>query len=185
MNNFYEIDICGLKRKLELFPVNDNLKIAAFILFGDVEITVKCAEELLKRAPEYDIIITSECKSLPLVYEMAKQAKDDNYIIARKSPKVYMKNIITSGVDSITTANHQNLCISESEINAMKGKRVLIVDDVISTGSSLESLEELVNKAGGIIAGKMAILAEGDAAKRDDIIVLEKLPLFDAEGNVL
>ncbi len=185
MKNFYEIEICGLKRNLELFSVNENLKIAAFILFGDVEITVKCAEELLKRAPEYDVILTSECKSLPLVYEMAKQAGDDNYIIARKSPKVYMKNIITTGVDSITTANHQSLCISESEINAMKGRKVLIVDDVISTGSSLESLEELVNKSGGDIVGKMAILAEGDASKRDDIIFLEKLPLFNNEGNEL
>jgi len=185
MKKFYEIEICGLKRELELFPVSDSLKIAAFIMFGDVEMTVKCAEKLLELAPEYDIMITSECKSLPLVYEMAKQAGDDNYIIARKSSKIYMRNIINSGVDSITTANHQILCIGESEINAMKGRRVLIVDDVISTGSSIESLEELVTKAGGEIVGKMAVLAEGDAATRDDIIFIEKLPLFDAEGNVI
>ena len=183
MKKYYDIEIAGLKRELELFKVNDSLQIAAFILFGDVEITEKSAEALLKKAPEYDILITAECKSLPLIYEMAKQHGDSNYIIARKAPKVYMDNVIFSDVDSITTANPQTICIGEKECEAMRGKKVLIIDDVISTGSSLHSIEELVIKSGGTIVGKMAVLAEGDAAHRDDIIFLEKLPLFDGEGN--
>lgn len=178
------MEIAGLKRELPLFKVADDLYIAAFILFGDVEITQKAAAELLKLAPEYDIIVTAECKSIPLVYEMAKQHNDDNYIIARKAPKVYMENIITTDVNSITTANLQKLCIGQTDIDAIKGKRVLVVDDVISTGESLDSIDYLVEKAGGNIVGKMAVLGEGEAAERDDIIVLGKLPLFDAQGNI-
>lgn len=185
MAKFYSMEIAGCKRDLELFKVNDNLYIAAFIIFGDVEITKAAARELLKKAPEYDIMITAESKSIPLVYEMASQTGADNYIIARKAAKVYMKNIVTTEVNSITTKHTQNLCLGEDDANALKGKRVLIVDDVISTGDSLEAIEHLVKNAGGNIVGKMAVLAEGAAAERDDIIFLEKLPLFDGEGNIL
>ena len=157
MSKFYSMEIAGCKRDLELFKVNDNLYIAAFIIFGDVEITKAAARELLKKAPEYDIMITAESKSIPLVYEMASQAGDDNYIIARKAAKVYMKNIVTTEVNSITTKHTQNLCLGEDDANALKGKRVLIVDDVISTGDSLEAIEHLVKNAGGNIVGKMAV----------------------------
>lgn len=185
MEKAYTMEIAGLKRDLPLFPVNENLYIAAFILFGDVEITKAAAAELLKKAPEYDIMITAECKSIPLIYEMARQSGQNDYVIARKGPKIYMEDLITTDVDSITTAHTQTLCIGKKETELMKGKRVLIVDDVISTGESLAAIEELVNKAGGIIAGKMAILAEGDAADRKDIIYLEPLPLFNAEGEAI
>lgn len=185
MEKAYTMEIAGLKRDLPLFPVNENLYIAAFILFGDVEITKAAAAELLKKAPEYDIMITAECKSIPLIYEMARQSGQNDYVIARKGPKIYMEDLITTDVDSITTAHTQTLCIGKKETQLMKGKRVLIVDDVISTGESLAAIEELVNKAGGIIAGKMAILAEGDAADRKDIIYLEPLPLFNAEGEAI
>lgn len=185
MEKFYSMEIAGCKRDLELFKVNDNLYIAAFIIFGDVEMTKAAARELLKKAPEYDIMVTAESKSIPLIYEMASQAGDSNYVIARKAPKVYMKNIVTTEVNSITTKHTQNLCLGEDDANALKGKRVLIVDDVISTGDSLEAIEHLVKNAGGNIVGKMAVLAEGAAANRDDIIFLEKLPLFDGEGNIL
>ena len=185
MKKTYTMEIAGLKRDLPLFPVNDNLYIAAFILFGDVEITKACATELLKKAPEHDIMITAECKSIPLIYEMARQSDHTDYIIARKGPKVYMEDVISTSVDSITTAHTQTLCIGKKETELMRGRRVLIVDDVISTGESLAAIEELVNKAGGIIAGKMAILAEGDAANRKDIIYLEPLPLFNAEGEAI
>ncbi len=185
MKKTYTMEIAGLKRDLPLFPVNENLYIAAFILFGDVEITKACATELLKKAPEYDIMITAECKSIPLIYEMARQSGQNDYVIARKGPKIYMEDIITTNVDSITTAHTQSLCIGKAEVELMKGKRVLIVDDVISTGESLAAIEELVEKAGGIIAGKMAILAEGDAIERDDITVLAPLPLFNAEGDAI
>ncbi|MBQ6794763.1 MAG: adenine phosphoribosyltransferase [Clostridia bacterium] len=185
MKTSYEMTIAGVKRSLPLFPISENLQIAAFIMFGDVEITKASAEALLKIVPEYDIMVTAECKSIPLIYEMARQSGADNYIIARKGPKLYMKNIISTDVDSITTAHKQTLCIGEADVEAMKGKKVLIVDDVISTGESLLALEELVNKAGGNIVGKAAVLAEGSAAQRDDIIFLEKLPLFDKEGNAI
>ncbi len=178
----YKINIAGVERKLSLFEVADDLYIAAFIMLGDVEITEKSASELLKKAPEFDVILTAECKSIPLAYEMAKQA-GCRYVVARKGLKVYMKNVITAEVNSITTAHPQVLNIDETATSELCGKRVLIVDDVISTGDSLKCLEILCEKAGGIIAGKMAVLAEGDAAKRDDIIYLEPLPLFDKNGN--
>ena len=185
MKKTYTMEVAGLKRDLQLFPVTDDLYIAAFIMFGDVEMTVHCAAELIKLAPEHDIIVTAECKSIPLVHEMVRQMGGNNYIVARKAPKVYMKNIITTDVNSITTANMQSLCLGENDIEDIRGKRVLVVDDVISTGGSLASIEYLVEKAGGTIVGKMAALVEGEAADRDDIIFLEKLPLFDKEGNVL
>lgn len=185
MKKTYTMEIAGIKRDLPLFPVNENLYIAAFIMFGDVEITKACASELLKKAPEYDIMLTAECKSIPLIYEMARQSGRNDYIVARKGPKIYMEDIITTTVDSITTAHTQTLCIGKKEKELMNGKRVLIVDDVISTGESLTAMEELVNKAGGNIVGKMAVLAEGDAINRGDIVALAPLPLFDANGDVL
>lgn len=184
MNKTYKMEIAGLTRELKLCPITEDLYIAAFIMFGDVEITVNCAKELLKRAPEHDIMITAESKGLPLLYEMARQEKAENYILARKAPKLYMSDIVTTDVNSITTANKQSLCIDGADAAAMEGKRVLIVDDVISTGESLEALCTLVENAGGIIVGKMAVLAEGEAADRNDIIFLEPLPLFNADGTV-
>ncbi len=185
MKKYYPLKVAGLKRDLQLFPINEKLKIAAFILFGDVELTACCARELLKKAPEYDIMMTAEAKSIPLIHEMARQSGRNDYVIARKGPKLYMEDIISVEVDSITTAAKQKLYIGKKECEAMRGKRVLIVDDVISTGESLAAMEKLVNTVGGEIVGKMAVLAEGDAIAREDIIVLEPLPLFDAEGEPL
>ena len=180
----YKMTIAGVERNLTLFPINDSLQIAAFIMFSDVEITVECAKALLKKAPDFDVIITAECKGIPLAYEMARES-GKNYIVARKKPKLYMKNLITTDVDSITTAKTQTLCIGERETEMLRGKRVLIVDDVISTGESLLALEKLVTLAGGNIVGKMAVLAEGDAIGRDDLIYLEPLPLFHKDGTVI
>lgn len=181
--NSYEMTIAGVKRSLPLFPIGDGLCIAAFILFGDVEITVASAAALLKKAPEHDILLTAECKSIPLIYEMARQENASDYVVARKGEKLYMRDVLKTPVHSITTANEQVLCIGSDDVEAIKGKKVLIVDDVISTGESLAALEELVTKAGGNIVGKMAVLAEGKAAEREDIIFLEPLPLFDENGN--
>ena len=183
MKTTYELEIAGVKRDLQLFPISDKLQIAAFIMFGDVELTCKCAEALLKVAPEHDIMITAEAKSIPLIHEMARQKGENNYVIARKGLKVYMKNPIDVCVNSITTQHQQHLYLGENEIQMLKGKKVLLVDDVISTGESLAAMVELVEKAGGNIVGKMAVLAEGDAIERKDIIVLDKLPLFDSMGN--
>ena len=173
----YTLKVAGLTRELPLCPVNDKLDIAAFVMFSDVELTVKCAEELLKKAPEFDIIVTAESKGIPLAYEAARQA-GKNYIVARKSVKLYMTDPISVSVKSITTAAEQTLYLSKEDVSRIKGRRVLILDDVISTGESLIAIERLVEAAGGEIAGEGAVLAEGDAAKRDDIIYLEELPVF-------
>ena len=178
----YKMTIAGLERSLQMFPINENLQIAAFIMFGDTEITVKSANELIKRAPECDVLVTAECKGIPLTYEMAKQM-GKRYVVARKKPKLYMKDIIQTETNSITTSGMQTLCLGSDDVEQIKDKRVLIVDDVISTGASLESLENIITRAGGNIVGRMAVLAEGDAADRNDLIFLEKLPLFDKDGN--
>lgn len=180
MQEYYRMKIAGLERDLPKCPLNDKLEIAGFIMFSDVEITTKTAEELLKKSPEFDIIITAESKGIPLAYEMARQS-GKNYVVARKSVKLYMTNPISVEVKSITTSAVQTLYLSEEDANKLKGKKVLIIDDVISTGESLRAIEALVEKAGGIICGKGAVLAEGDAAKRTDIFFLEELPLFVKE----
>ncbi len=180
----YEIDIAGLKRDLPLCKVTDDLYIGAFVMFGDVEVTVHAAAELLKRAPEYDYIIAPEAKSIPLLYEMARQSGAEKYFLARKGPKAYMSGVFEVAVKSITTMSIQKLVIDTADAEMIRGKRMLIVDDVISTGESLHAMEELVTRAGGIIAGKMAVLAEGAAQDRDDIIYLAPLPLFNPDGSV-
>ena len=182
---YYTMDVAGLKRDLPICKVTDSLYIAGFVIFGDPELTIACARELLARAPEYDYILTAEAKGIPLAHEMARQAGDQKYILARKAPKLYMKDLFEVKVQSITTAKEQKLYLDTADAELMKGKKILIVDDVISTGESLAALEALVNKAGGIIAGRMAVLAEGDAQDREDLIYLEKLPLFNPDGTVM
>ena len=180
---YYNMTIAGCDRALPICPLNENLQIGAFVIFGDPELTTACAEELLKRAPEHDVMITAESKGIPLICEMARLAGNKRYVLARKGAKLYMRNILKVEVRSITTDHVQTLYLDGGDADYMKGKKVLVVDDVISTGESLHALEELVAQAGGEIVGRMAILAEGDATERDDIIFLEKLPLFNAEGD--
>ena len=182
---YYRMNVAGLQRDLPICPVNEKLYIAGFVIFGDQELTVACARELLKRAPEYDYILTAEAKGIPLAHEMARQAGDAKYILARKGPKLYMRDIFSVTVNSITTAKEQKLYLDGADAALMKGKKILIVDDVISTGESLKALEALVEKAGGEICGRMSILAEGDAIDRTDLIYLEKLPLFNPDGTVM
>ena len=181
---YYRMNVAGLDRDLPICKVTDDLYIAGFVIFGDQELTVACARELLKRAPEYDYIITAEAKGIPLAHEMARQAGDAKYILARKGPKLYMRDIFDVTVRSITTAKEQRLYLDGADAALMKGMRILVVDDVISTGESLAALEALVEKAGGNICGRMAILAEGDAQDREDLVYLEKLPLFNPDGTV-
>ena len=182
---YYRMKVAGLERDLPICPVNDKLYIAGFVIFGDPELTIACAKELLARAPEYDYIITAEAKGIPLAHEMARQAGDAKYILARKAPKLYMRDLFSSTVKSITTAKEQTLYLDGGDAQLMKGKRILVVDDVISTGESLKALEALVEEAGGIICGRMAILAEGDAQDREDLVYLEKLPLFHPDGTIM
>ncbi len=177
MANTYTLTVAGVTRELPLCPVNEKLDIAAFIMFGDVEITVACAKELLEKVPEFDILITAESKGIPLAYEMSRQSGKP-YVLARKSEKLYMSDPITVEDKSITTAAVQRLVIDRKDLASMDGKRVLIVDDVISTGGSLHALESLVSHSKGQVVARAAVLAEGDAAERTDIIFLAPLPLF-------
>lgn len=173
----YKMTIAGLERELPIFPINENLSIAAFIMFGDAEITVASARELLKKVPDFDYILTPEAKSIPLAHEMSRQS-GKKYFVARKGEKVYMGNSFSVEVKSITTKKVQKLYLGELDVEEMKGKNVLIVDDVISTGESLIAVKKLAEEAGANIVASCAVLAEGDAAKREDIIFLEPLPLI-------
>ncbi|MBR4882049.1 MAG: adenine phosphoribosyltransferase [Clostridia bacterium] len=182
--NYYPMNIAGVDRELPICRVTDDLYIGAFVIFGDQELTVACADALLKIAPEYDYIITAEAKGIPLIHEMARQSGAKKYFLARKKPKLYMTGVFEVTVRSITTEGEQKLYLDTADAEMMKGKKILVVDDVISTGESLKAIEALVEKASGIIAGRMCILAEGDAIDRDDIIYLNPLPLFNADGSV-
>lgn len=181
----YEMTVAGLKRQLPLCPISDELMIGAFVIFGDVELTCACAAELLKIAPEFDYMVAPEAKAIPLIHEMARQSGRNEYFLVRKKKKAYMNGVFEAVDRSITTAGEQKLYMDGADAAKIRGKRILILDDVISTGGSLSAVESLVNQAGGVVAGRMAILAEGDAAKRDDILFLEKLPLFSADGKPL
>lgn len=182
----YPMQVAGLERELPICKVTDDLYIGAFIMFGDAELTVACARELLKLAPadSYDYLLTAEAKSIPLIHEMARQSGAKKYFIARKGPKVYMPDPISVQDRSITTMGMQQLFLGRDDADLICGKRILIVDDVISTGGSLLAMESLVEKAGGTVVGRMAVLAEGGAAERHDIKFLEKLPMFNADGTV-
>lgn len=182
----YPMRVAGLTRELPICKVSDELYIAAFIMFGDAELTVACARDLLKLAEhlEYDYLLTAEAKSIPLIHEMARQSGAAKYFIARKGPKVYMPDPISVDDKSITTLSLQKLYLGSDDAALMRGKRVLIVDDVISTGGSLKAMEALIEKSGGIVAGRMAVLAEGGAAERHDIKFLAPLPMFNADGTV-
>ena len=183
MKKFYEMQVAGLTRRLPLFRVNEDLNIAAFVMFGDVELTERCAAALLEKAPQFDVLVTAESKGIMLLYEMAKQSGHNYYVVMRKEAKLYMNDVLTTEVDSITTDHRQTLCMGGDDVEAVRGKRVLLVDDVISTGETLAAMEKLIRTAGGEIAGRMAVLAEGDAIGREDIICLETLPVFDGQGE--
>ena len=183
MGYTYRLEVAGLERDLVVCEISDSISIAAFVLFGDVEMTVSAAEQLLKAAPPHDILITAEAKGIPLVHEMARQSGRNDYIVARKGKKLYMKEVFSVELKSITTKRKQSLFIDAADAERMRGKRVLIVDDVISTGESVRAVEKLIKEAGGSVAGRMAILAEGDAKYRDDIIFLQYLPLLNSDGT--
>lgn len=180
----YPMTIAGVKRELPICKLSDDLAIGAFVIFGDVELTVACAGALLEKAPDFDYMVAPEAKAIPLVHEMARQSGRNEYMLVRKNKKAYMDGVFEVEVNSITTAGTQKLYMDGADARKLAGKRVLILDDVISTGESLRAVEALVAKAGGNVVGRMAILAEGDAQSRDDIIYLEPLPLFNGDGSV-
>ena len=182
----YPMEVAGLKRDLPVCKVTDDLYIGAFVIYGDVELTEACARDLLKLVPadSYDYMLTAAAKSIPLIYEMARQSGAEKYFVALKGPKVYMKDPLVVRDKSITTAGEQQLYLDGVEADMLRGKRILLVDDVISTGGSIHALEELVKQAGGIVVDRIAVLAEGAAAQRTDIKFLAPLPLFNADGTV-
>ena len=182
----YSMEVAGLKRELPICKVTDDLYIGAFICFGDAELTVACAREMLKLVPadSYDYLFTAEAKSIPLIHEMARQSGAEKYFIARKGAKAYMPDPLCVEDQSITTAGMQKLYLGRDDAEVIRGKRILLIDDVISTGGSLKAMEALVEQAGGIVAGKIAVLAEGDAQERTDIKFLAPLPLFNADGSI-
>ena len=182
----YPITVAGLQRDLPICKVTDDLYIGAFICFGDAELTVACAREMLKLVDQdsYDYMLTAEAKSIPLIHEMARQSGAAKYFIARKGPKAYMPDPIHVEDKSITTAGVQKLYLGRDDADMIRGKRILLMDDVISTGGSIHAMEELVKLAGGIVAGRVSVLAEGDAAARKDITFLAPLPVFNADGSV-
>ncbi len=180
----YPITVAGVKRDLPLCKINDSLTIAAFVIFGDVELTCECAKALLEKAPEFDYMVAPEAKAIPLIHEMARQSGRNEYFLVRKKKKAYMNGVFETVDNSITTEGEQKLYMDGADAQKMNGKRILVIDDVISTGGSISAVENLVEQAGGNVVGRMAILAEGDAANRDDIIFLEPLPLFNSDGTV-
>ena len=182
---YYNMTIAGCERALPLCPLTDDLMIGAFVIFGDPELTTACAQALLDKVPEYDYMVTAEAKGIPLIHEMARLAGNQKYMLARKGTKLYMRDILDVKVNSITTNREQHLYLDGNDAELMKGKRILVVDDVVSLGDSMHALEELVKAAGGIVCGRATILAEGDAAKREDLVYLEKLPLFTKDGTPL
>lgn len=175
---YYNLKIGNLERKLPIIRITDSLEIASFVILGDSELVLHAAEELRKKIPEVDYLITAEAKGIPLVQELSRLLGMKRYFVARKSIKPYMTDPFVTEVYSITTQDRQILCLEREESEMINGKRILIVDDVISTGESIKAMESLIKKAGGKVAGKAAILAEGDSANRKDIIYLEKLPVF-------
>ena len=179
----YPMTVAGVTRDLPLCPLSDDAMIAAFVIFGDVELTCACAAALVDKLPEFDYMVAPEAKAIPLVHEMARQSGRNEYILVRKGHKLYMKNVLETQDRSITTIGDQKLYMDGDDAAKIKGKRVVILDDVISTGGSIKAVGNLVEQAGGIVVARMAILAEGAAADNPDYIVLGKLPLFDGEGN--
>jgi adenine phosphoribosyltransferase len=176
---YYELHVAGLIRRLPIIALTEKLSIASFVILGDCELITMSAPLIAKKLPPVDYLLTAEAKGIPLVNEVCRLLKLPQYIVARKSIKPYMENPIIDEVVSITTQQKQCLVMNGTDASTISGKRVAILDDVISTGESINGLERLAIKAGAEVVARAAILAEGDAAQREDILYLEKLPLFD------
>ena len=179
MEKYYDIDIKGYKASLPVLPLPSGVNIAFFNLHGNAPMTEHCGKELAKLAKGCDVIITAESKGLQLAHVVSRELGHPYYAVARKSKKLYMQDGISVAYgSSITTGKNQELYLSKHDADLLKGKKVCIVDDVISTGESLKGLEDLVNKAGGIIYKKLFVLAEGAAKDRTDVQYLATIPLL-------
>lgn len=175
---YYNLKVCGLERKLPFVKLDENTAYASFVVISDTELIERAGEDLAEQANGAEIILTIEAKGIALAYEISRKLKMKDFVVVRKSVKPYVKSYLQDAVHSITTEGEQEIFLDESDAAKLKGKRVAIVDDVISKGESLAAAERLVERAGGEVCSRLAILAEGKAADRDDITFLEKLPLF-------
>ncbi len=175
----HTVDIKGFKAELPILPLPSGISIAFFNLHGDNELTEHCGKELAKELSDCEVLITAESKGLQLTHCVARELGQRYYAVARKTKKLYMQDGIEITIESsITTGKEQKLYLSKHDVDLIKGKKVGIVDDVVSTGASLRGLEDLVVKAGGIIHKKAFVLAEADAAERKDVIFLASIPVF-------
>jgi adenine phosphoribosyltransferase len=181
--NTYRINVAGIERELVYVPIDSRTAYASFVVIGDTELISCAAKELVKKLEGVEVILTAEAKGIALAYEISRLLNLKEFIVARKSVKSYMKNVISERVQSITTKEGQKLYLDETDANKLKGRNVCIIDDVISTGESLRAIENLAKKAGGFVKYKAAILAEGQAAEREDILFLGKLPLFQIDES--
>lgn len=177
---YYTVDIAGRKENLPILQIGENVKIAFFNLHGAQELTEYCGKKLAERIKDMgaEVVITAESKGLQLAHCIARELGHKYYAVARKSLKLYMQDGISATVNSITTAGTQTLYLSKHDADLIKGKKIAIVDDVISTGGSLEGLEKLVNLAGAEIVCRAFVLAEGEAKDRDNIVYLGTIPLM-------
>lgn len=180
----YRIELCGVERSLPIVEVSPGVRIASFDILGDAELVRRAAPELLLKLPAFDILAGVEAKSIPLIYEMARLVGHDRYIVARKTVKPYMNRpVLREAVESITTPGVQHLVLDAESCGRLFNKRVVLVDDVVSTGASLRALESLVVRSGGHVVAKACLLAEGSAAERDDLVFLGHLPLFAGDAG--
>ena len=181
----YLLEIAGLRRRLPFVPISEDLAYASFVVISDAQLVEACAPLIAAKIEDCDVVVTAEAKGIALAYEVSKQLKLDRFVVARKSVKSYMKDPVSVSVHSITTFDEQKLYLDGNDVRFLQGKRACLLDDVVSTGESLNALETLVRQAGGSVCARACILAEGEAAERKDLIFLKKLPLFqkNAEGG--
>ena len=179
----YHLKVCGLTRELPYIPIDEHMAYASFVVLGDTELVVKAAKELAAMVKDADIVLTAEAKGIALAHEITRNLGRKEFIVARKSVKSYMQDPIEEVLHSITTNGEQRLYLDQCDVEKVRGKRVCLVDDVISTGESLQAMENLLHHVGAEVAYRLAILAEGKAADRKDITFLERLPLFRKTEN--
>ncbi|MDW7670267.1 MAG: phosphoribosyltransferase family protein [Bacillota bacterium] len=178
----YELQIAGLKRRLPIVQVSEGMALASFVILGDCELVQAAAPLILEKLPPVDYLLTAEAKGIPLVHEMCRLLNHPYYVVARKSLKPYMEEALMTEVVSITTQHKQHLYLNGADAALISGKRVAVIDDVISSGESLNALERLAKDADARVVARAAILAEGFASDRDDILFLEELPFFPIQS---
>ncbi|MFW6269467.1 MAG: phosphoribosyltransferase family protein [Bacillota bacterium] len=176
---YYDLEISGFHRKLPVVHLKDNIWIASFVMLGDVNLVNFCAGALATKLAkiDFDYIVGPEAKVIPLLQSMATFLGNSHYVVCRKQVKGYMKDPVELEVESITTPGKQKLVLGGSDVERIKGKKVVLIDDVVSTGGTFDSMDSLMEKVGAEVIGRAAVLKEGDSYEKD-LIYLEDLPIF-------